>query len=284
VDSQKPRQGDCYYLRVNPALSSSRAKIERAKDHFNNLCSALNARGAEQADRPVSTQFDSQRRSFEIPQEESPPTSDWALAVGDIVHNLRSALDHLAVQLAILNGNTMEQASAVVFPVCLTHREFLKSTKRFKNLVSPSALTALEWAQPYYAAKVRNLPAENNVLWIISKLDNIDKHRILVIIEEAGTITNVTVTSEDGWISKPPIQRDVWVPIEDRVELASVDFSGVDFEGQEKVNMDVHASVDVFLNEPELGLGAMKLRIILSMCVRYTEIVVDSFGTDFFGE
>jgi hypothetical protein len=35
-----------------------------------------------------------------------PPTQEWSAIVGDVVHNLRSALDHLVWQLTLANGHT----------------------------------------------------------------------------------------------------------------------------------------------------------------------------------
>jgi hypothetical protein len=34
-----------------------------------------------------------------------PPVEEWGVIIGDVVHNLRSALDHLVWQLTLANGN-----------------------------------------------------------------------------------------------------------------------------------------------------------------------------------
>jgi hypothetical protein len=270
---------------VNPALSSARAKIDRAKEHFNNLGSAVNARSAEQAGKTISTELEPNRRGFKLPQESDAHLAYWALIVGDIVHNLRCALDHLVLQLAVLNGTSLAVASeSTFFPVCIDGTSFRSSVKGFKQHISRDALAALKAFQPYCAGKIKNIPSERSVLYIISKLDNIDKHRMLVIPDEGYTISDVTIRTKDGMVAKPPIKPDIWMPMKDRADLSSVDFSRVELEGNETVDMDVYASVDVFLNEPELGLGAMKLRTFLRQSILHVETVVDWFGERFFSE
>ncbi len=138
--------------------------------------------------------------------------------------------------------------------------------------------------QPYNAANVRGLPIDSNVLLIISKLDNIDKHRMLVVVEEGYTISDVIVRQKDGTMLRPSIKPDIWMPMKDSAELSSVDFSTIQFEGQDEMSMDVYSSVDVFLNEPGIGPGAMRLRTILPMCIRYVETIVNAFEKLSFGE
>jgi hypothetical protein len=276
----------CYDSAVDdPRLVSVRAKLERAVDHFNDLGSAITIHGAKDADNPISSEFDPHGRSFKLPHNPNPHLTNWALIVGDIIHNLRCALDHLVLQLALVNGTPLAEASEVTFfPICLDGPSFRSSVREFKRCISKEALTALKTVQPYYASKVRNLPVEASVLLIISKLDNIDKHRMLVVVEEGYTISDVTIRTKDGMVAKPPIKPDIWMPMKDSAELCSVDFSAVQFEGQDEMSMDVHSSVDVFLNEPGLALEAMRLRTILPLCIRYVETIVNSFGQWFFGE
>jgi hypothetical protein len=270
---------------MNPALSSVRLKIDRAKEHFNYLSTAVNTRSAEQADKTISTELEANGRGFKLPEEPSIHLFRWALIVGDIFHNLRCALDHLVLQLALLNGASLRDASeSTFFPVCMSGDEFRSSVKRFKQHISFRALAAIKTLQPYYRAKLRGVPAVHSHLYIISKLDNIDKHRMLVVVDEGCSINDVTIKRTNGIIVKPTIRPDVWTTLKDRADLSSVDFSSVELEVNEVVNMDVYASVDVFLNEPELGLDAMRLRILLRQSIIHVETIVDSFGKMFFGE
>lgn len=271
----------------NPALDSVRLKIDRAKQHFNYLGSAINTRSAEQAGKAVSTELDPHRGGFKLPQDTGSHLAQWSLIVGDAFHNLRSALDHLVLRLAVLNGTSHADAQEVTFfPVCLDGPSFRSSVKGFKRCISQETLAALKTLQPYTTANAVKIPAKHNILYIVSQLDNIDKHRMLLVIEGGFSITDVTLRRKDESIIKPSIRPDVWAPMKDTAELGSVDFSGVNLEGDETVDMDVYASVDVFLNEPELELGdrPVKLRVLLRRCIERVDAVVNAFGKQFFGE
>jgi len=270
---------------VNPALSSARLKIDRAKEHFNNLGSAINTRSAEKADKPISTEFDPNGRSFKLPQDSGDHLLHWSLIAGDVFHNLRSALDHLVLQLALANGTSLAAASEFTFfPVCMSGREFRNTTRQLKPHLSRSALADIKTLQPYSTANAMK-PAEHNVLYIISKLDNIDKHRMLLVVEEGYTITDVTIRRQDESIIKPVIRPNVWATMKDTAKLSSVDFSRIEPERDETVDMDVYLSVDVFLNEPELGIGVpVRLRNLLRQCINRVEAVVNMFGEKFFNE
>lgn len=52
------------------------------------------------------------------------------LIIGDCIHNLRSALDHLVFQLALLNKAGTESASKTAFPICLSSSSFNDTVKK----------------------------------------------------------------------------------------------------------------------------------------------------------
>ncbi|HEY8224238.1 MAG TPA: hypothetical protein VIG25_03095 [Pyrinomonadaceae bacterium] len=101
------------------------------------------------------------------------------LVVGDCIHNLRSAMDHLVLQLAILNNTFAGAEKRTSFPVCLTPEAFKRSVKHdIAPFISPTALAVIEKYQPYRT----HTPAEMSPLWILSQLDIIDKHRVIVVV------------------------------------------------------------------------------------------------------
>jgi hypothetical protein len=269
---------------MNPCLVSVRAKIERSKHHFNELSDALNVWGAQQADKPILGNLQADG-TFSFPKGDDAPYIQWSLIVGDIVHNLRSALDHLVLHLALLHGTKLEVAAELTsFPVALNAPEFRSAIRSFKRCISLDALAALKSCQPYVAAKLRGLPAESHTLYVISKLDNTDKHRTLLFLTEAFQVTDATITDESGFIAKPAIKPNVWIEMKDRAEIGSLDLSLVDFERKDKMQVDVKASTEIFINEPSLGLGAMRLRVGMRQCIELADAIVDQFGKGFFGE
>jgi hypothetical protein len=93
-------------------LVGIRAKIERAKEHIRDLNAEWQAFRATDS-YGIRVDLDPQTGErvyrFEIRQQIS---IDIATIIGDAVHNLRSALDHLACQLVEANGRTATNRTA----------------------------------------------------------------------------------------------------------------------------------------------------------------------------
>jgi hypothetical protein len=105
-----------------------------------------------------------------------------AAIVGDIAHNLRSALDHLAWQLVRLDGGQPDENT--VFPI---HLSRLNRNGNPRNLtIAPGIrrsdiMDAVEGMQPYDASR-HGHPPETDALGILQRLNNIDKHRLLLTV------------------------------------------------------------------------------------------------------
>jgi hypothetical protein len=107
---------------------------------------------------------------------------DVLTLAGDIIHNLRSALDHLAQQLVavglVINPPpvplTRREFKRLGFPIAETRKEY-KSLKRSKvKGMLPKAVKAIDALKPYKRG--------NPALWRIHELDIIDKHRALLLV------------------------------------------------------------------------------------------------------
>jgi hypothetical protein len=95
---------------------------------------------------------------------------DAVATAGDIVHNLRSALDHLAYQLVVV-GSEKEPSRRVEFPIAKDFATYeAEKTKKVQGM-RPIAIKAIDNVKPYKGG--------NEPLWRIHELDNIDKHRTL---------------------------------------------------------------------------------------------------------
>ncbi len=96
--------------------------------------------------------------------------------LGDCVHNLRSALDHLICQLTLLDGGTAEDCAQTQFPIAS------KSEAQFEQMadyriprLSKKHRGMVKRAQPYRAGD----QAWKHPLAILADLSNADKHRLL---------------------------------------------------------------------------------------------------------
>lgn len=103
------------------------------------------------------------RISQEIPER-------WSADVGDVLHNLRSALDHLACELVKANGQPVTKETA--FPISDDAVRFRNHLPRVLAGAGQAAFTAVENARPYKGG--------NEDLWRLHQLDIIDKHRTIV--------------------------------------------------------------------------------------------------------
>ncbi len=118
------------------------------------------------------------------------PLTEWGSIVGDAVHNLRCALDHVVYYLARRNGYDPAM-SRTAFPVVRNRRDYFKLRRQqsgprqsFRDIalfgltdVQKEVVDAWQPFQPLpddLTAGERQVP---HPLLVISELDNVDKHR-----------------------------------------------------------------------------------------------------------
>jgi len=104
------------------------------------------------------------------------------LIVGDVVHNLRTALDHLVHQLAVLNGTPpFDVNRSRQFPVSVKEAAYLRKSRgrtyRDRCLigVKEEHRKRIDAVQPYHYGE----KASRNSLALLSEVDNADKHRVI---------------------------------------------------------------------------------------------------------
>lgn len=165
-------------------LTGVRAKLRRAKEHHSTLKVEFDVWGKEHADALI---FHVRRdgpwyviTANPVPQ----PDIRFSTIAGDIIHNLRSALDHLVWQLVLRDGH--EPSRRNEFPICERKERFFNEVKFRKSkpklsvlygiTVDGDAWTIIERAQPYHC-----VPVSLNRVLILGRLSNMDKHRTLCI-------------------------------------------------------------------------------------------------------
>jgi hypothetical protein len=111
-----------------------------------------------------------------------PPFDAWGGIVGDVVHNLRSALEHLAWQIVDANGGAV--GTDVKFPIYKVERDYLNWRRPIPERkrrdpfagVDQRAIEAIEAEEPY--AGHDGDPAQHP-LAVLNAMWNRDKHQIL---------------------------------------------------------------------------------------------------------
>ena len=103
-----------------PGIEGFLAKFKRGKTHARQLRDEI-THALDGYSYPVRVETDEGARQYVLYIESVPDTSqEWSLLFGDAIHNFRSTLDHIAVQLAI-HGNgsalTDDEVRTAAFPV-----------------------------------------------------------------------------------------------------------------------------------------------------------------------
>jgi len=150
------------------------------------------ARGAQQAlllnqhcetyavSQPIRlvTGFDAGSRAHLVHVEGRPPPLYLGLILGEVVHDLRSALDQLAWQLAVQHTDpsvlvSRSVTTAIQFPITRSEEDF--RNHRGIKYISPEAVALIENRQPYH-----NIGGPLvNPLAVVQELSNTDKHQVL---------------------------------------------------------------------------------------------------------
>ena len=166
-----------------PRADLVRLKIERANKHIRELQAAILAFNATNP-HEISAKRDSQMRKliYYILRAEPVPV-EIAMISGDILHNLRSALDHLAYQLFMVGTGGVGDPRHVYFPIFDDAAKYKTGAGGKVKGMRQDAVDAIDAIKPYKGG--------NDTLWRLHKLDNIDKHRLLITVGASFSNFNV---------------------------------------------------------------------------------------------
>jgi hypothetical protein len=156
-------------------LSGPRLKIERAKRHIKELQTDVRAL-LDRKPHKIVTDKNVEKGMYEVKVQmtECIP-AEFAVIIGDVIHNLRASLDLLACALATQNGAT--DVTGTNFPFGKDLERFKTEAKRKIKKLSLTASRFIHRLKPYKGG--------NDTLWQIHAFDIVDKHRLLIPV---GTI------------------------------------------------------------------------------------------------
>ncbi|MGB8590209.1 MAG: hypothetical protein WA755_05465 [Candidatus Acidiferrales bacterium] len=270
----------------NPTLDGVKLKFKRANYHLLQLCAAINAfYASRQEDDSLTVEPDLKRKRLKFVATGVGATDpEWALMTGDVVHNLRSALDHLVCQLAILQGNTVSSCkkNRLAFPACIDPVAFKRDARRIKNLIHPEAFALIEELQPYSAAhSLGGSPTASN-LWILSELDIIDKHRIVLAVAAHHKLREVVFSTKNGLLQTTPASGQ-WQPLVYGTEIAVIDNSVLDSYEETKIRVEMPGEIKVLFKDTGCCDG-LPVEAILNSLGKYVSAIIDEFEVNFFGK
>ena len=176
----------------------ARLKIKRANKHIEDMNSALpaleqNYTSAIERDPNTGiqqvTHFSSDLQS---------QIQELSLIVGDIIHNLRAALDfawHSTVERHHIHKSSRSHRK---FPVCDNRKKLEDALHGIEidTLHHPDLFNLLmSELQPYKGGK-------NGVVYTLNELDASDKHLLLLDLTPWGMIRDIVIRDKNGNISK----------------------------------------------------------------------------------
>lgn len=154
---------------------------------------------------------------------------DAICTAGDVIHNLRAALDHLTQHLAVVHTPTLtaEDLKWVEFPIKETFAKYKAKNGREVKGIHPKAVEAIDLLKPYGDGN-GELSA---VLWRLHQLDIIDKHRTLFTFGNDFLLTadwlnggayHFKAGNPDFAGLKADVEKDLELEIEETINQAKV--------------------------------------------------------------
>lgn len=254
-------------------LDGIAAKIHRADEHIEYFDAEI-ARVLSENYR-IATKFHSDSREYRFSAfGEAVAPLRLAVIVGEIAHQLRSALDHVVTQLHAVGPGGGDPAK-LEFPICLNPKRFASARKRGKITgVSESAAAAIEDLQPYRTST----PPEHAALYVLHNLDRTDKHRVLHVVVACVQMAHTLKidAKQDIHIERmsPPLPLGVR-PSKDGTEIFTVTFG-------EKFDPDVNMEADFTFQVTLDKLGTLEHLPALPTLRQMRQVVVDNIRSQFF--
>jgi hypothetical protein len=235
-------------------------KIERAKHHLHDLEIARD-RFFNSDPYQINCENDLQTghniyRIFDI---QTPP-AEIGLIAGDLIHNLRSALDHLAFQLVYANGSTHSKQTS--FPIWDSASEYYAQRARRLTGMAQAAIDAIDASEPYQGGKGAGF-------WVLHYLDIADKHRAL--LTPVMNVTDARFTIPGYWersytgvggVSFPKFGK----PLKDGDVVATREAAK---------DKDMNLTVDVAFTEPAVIEGRSVIKTVRLLLELVDKLIVD---------
>jgi hypothetical protein len=260
-------------------------KADRAKVHLKTLATEIqrlvkpDVHGIRVAERNPKTGKYALRV---FTRREPVPPLRWSILIGEFAYNLRSALDHIACQLALGNNwpaaaipTLLEKTS---FPIYLYSANRLSkpadkrwsTNKRPMAYMTPYQRALLERFQPYHRRNMKDdapiwatAPTGRlHPLWLLHELNNADKHRLLQVTAAVASGLSLIVRSAPSTFRVKSINTRLGAKLINGAYVGAIDIDG-DWEGVD-MNFSVTQRV-VFWDGCDAVKGLPVLRTLEAM-------------------
>lgn len=118
----------------------------------------------------------------------------WSVVLGDVVGNLRAALDHAMWSAVHHHSGPPSSPVRIGFPITSTQKDFNREAKRQRDLVAPRVWEIVEALQPLHGQdKAHTAPLE-----IVRWMSNLDKHRFPHVVARTHVNAGPPVVLRSG--------------------------------------------------------------------------------------
>ncbi|MDT3683834.1 MAG: hypothetical protein RO009_02175 [Pseudorhodoplanes sp.] len=180
-------------------------KLQRAKHHIEDFVTQAEALYNREG-RRLSTHDDAHTRQRTLIAKINTAVPDhFPLIIGDAVHNLRSALDHMTWDILRPHGPVPDK---VQFPFC----------KRAEGFESVLTNRQIKVAGEEIAQKFRDLkpyPGGNDILYGLHVLDVTDKHELIVPVWSRLAIDRLDISDVDPSVTNFIIENTAFDLLKD---------------------------------------------------------------------
>lgn len=255
------------------SFTSARSKLDWAYRHLQKLRDEINCFQKTEP-YPVTPQFNTDRTECRLYISVTKPIpKHWGLIVGDCIHNVRSALDHVTWELAESFTGPRPKDTGTQFPIFDSplsdegKHEFWRygeppgRAARMLTRIPVYAQALIEQAQPYHSRNITKHP-----LRLCRELNNTDKHKIIPVIVSAVEHSAFSITPyirvDDG--------RFFGGPFEDGTEVGW-------FRFVEPVPTEVHVNPDFIVEiVVDDGLPFIGVDHRLSVAIAYVRYFIQA--------
>ena len=190
------------------------AKLGRVEHHISEMTNAADRLCADARQSIVREVHEDCDEQVWIYRGETPKAPvEWSVIIGEILYNLRSALDQLVWQLVLANGQVPGRHNE--FPITKDHRRWEETNGGLLKGISRRHEAMIGYLQPYTGGM--NLPFDVSMLGILNDLGNVEKHRHLLVT----VIASKGIGPIDFGVDHPELDDSV-----ERLPLKGLDFLG----------------------------------------------------------
>ena len=223
-------------------LSSCRSKVERADENIENLGIEINTFLRNNPHRVVGN-FDKNSGHYILTAHGQSDMTRFSILAGEIVHHLRSVLDHLAWKLCC--KPTIRTCFPIYTADPATDTKVLKRYQRKIEGMGTAAQALIERLQPYHSL------GRNHPLAIINKMDVADKHHGLLVVVASVSFPRIRMSNQFMAVKDVALPNPIASEAKDGAEVGRVVPLMGDMNVQVSISFDVaFAQVGLRQNQP----------------------------------